>query len=52
VFVVSETGSGWVWDVDPSHWETRACQMAGRSLTQQEWETFLPDRPYQATCGL
>jgi WD40 repeat protein len=51
VFVVSETGSGWVWDVDPSGWESRACQIAGRSLTQQEWEKFLPDRPYHATCG-
>ena len=51
VFVVSDAGSGWVWDVDPSVWESRACQIAGRSLTQQEWEKFLPDRPYHATCG-
>ena len=51
VFVVSETGSGWVWDVDPSDWESQSCRIAGRSLTQQEWEKFLPDRPYHATCG-
>jgi len=51
VFVVSETGSGWVWDVDPSDWETMACRVAGRSLTPQEWQEFLPDRPYHATCG-
>jgi WD40 repeat protein/DNA-binding SARP family transcriptional activator len=51
VFVVSETGSAWVWDVDPSDWETRACRVAGRSLTQQEWQKLLPDRPYHATCG-
>jgi WD40 repeat protein/DNA-binding SARP family transcriptional activator len=50
-FVVSETGSGWVWDVDPSDWESRACRIAGRSLTTLEWEKFLPDRPYHATCG-
>jgi WD40 repeat protein len=49
--VVSETGSGWVWDVDPSTWLARACEVAGRSLTQQEWQEFLPDRPYHATCG-
>jgi WD40 repeat protein/DNA-binding SARP family transcriptional activator len=51
VFVVSETGSAWVWDVDPSDWGTRACRVAGRSLTQQEWQKLLPDRPYHATCG-
>jgi WD40 repeat protein/DNA-binding SARP family transcriptional activator len=51
VVVVSATGSAWRWDVDPSDWETRACQVAGRSPTQQEWQQFLPDRPYHATCG-
>ena len=49
--VVSMTGSGWVWDVNQSDWIARACQVAGRSLSQQEWDTFVPDRPYHATCG-
>jgi WD40 repeat protein len=51
VVVVSATGSAWLWDVDPSDWEARACEAAGRSLTPQEWQEFLPDRPYHATCG-
>jgi WD40 repeat protein/DNA-binding SARP family transcriptional activator len=51
LIVVSETGEGWVWDVDPASWEQRACQIAGRSLTQAEWQIYLPDRPYHATCG-
>jgi WD40 repeat protein len=51
VVVVSVTGSAWLWDVDPSDWETLACEVAGRSLTQQEWQEFLPDRRYHATCG-
>ena len=51
VVVISMTGSGWIWDVDQSDWIARACQVAGRSLTQQEWHEFLPDRPYHATCG-
>ena len=50
VVVVSDTGEGWIWDVDPSHWLARACQVAGRSLTRQEWRELLPDRPYHATC--
>ena len=51
VIVVSDQGSGWVWDVDPSDWEAQACEIAGRSLTLQEWQQLLPDRPYHATCG-
>ncbi len=51
VVVVSDTGAGWVWDVDPAGWLERACAIAGRSLTRQEWQDFLPDRPYHATCG-
>lgn len=51
VVVVSDTGAGWVWDVDPAGWLARACEVAGRSLTQQEWQEFLRDRSYHATCG-
>ena len=51
MIVVSDSGSGWIWDVDPASWETRACRIAGRSLTLAEWEVHLPDRPYHATCG-
>jgi WD40 repeat protein len=51
VVVVSMTGSAWVWNVDQSDWIARACRVAGRSLTQDEWDTFVPDRPYHATCG-
>jgi WD40 repeat protein len=51
VVVVSDTGAGWVWDVDQSDWLQRACAVAGRSFTPQEWQQFLPDRPYHATCA-
>ena len=50
VIVVSDTGAGWVWDVDPADWLTRACAVAGRNFTQQEWDQILPDRAYQPTC--
>jgi WD40 repeat protein len=38
------------WDIDPASWRERACSIAGRNLTQDEWERFLPDRPYRRTC--
>jgi WD40 repeat protein/DNA-binding SARP family transcriptional activator/energy-coupling factor transporter ATP-binding protein EcfA2 len=51
LFIVSETGEAWVWDVDPTSWEARACSIAGRTLTPAEWQAHLPDRPYHPTCG-
>ena len=31
-----------VWDVDPESWAQRACAIANRTLTQEEWDEFLP----------
>jgi WD40 repeat protein len=50
VVVMADSGQGWVWDVDPTGWAARACEVAGRSLTPQEWRDLLPDRAYRATC--
>jgi WD40 repeat protein/DNA-binding SARP family transcriptional activator len=49
--VVSSAGSGWLWDVDLAAWSAQACGIAGRDLTQTEWDSMLPNRPYHATCG-
>ncbi len=43
-------GQGAVWDVDPESWERRACDLANRTLTREEWEEFLPGRPYNPAC--
>ncbi|MEX2275082.1 MAG: protein kinase [Actinomycetota bacterium] len=43
-------GQGAVWDVDPESWERRACDLANRTLTPEEWEEFLPGRPYEPAC--
>jgi WD40 repeat protein len=39
-----------VWDVSPQAWQARACHIAGRNLTQAEWERYLRDEPRRATC--
>ncbi len=39
-----------LWDLDLDSWQVRACRIAGRSLTPSEWQQFLPDEPYRATC--
>jgi WD40 repeat protein len=40
-----------VWDVDPESWAARACAIANRTLTEEEWEQFLPGRPYEPACA-
>jgi len=40
-----------LWDLDPEHWVTAACAIAGRNLTEQEWSTYIGDLgDYRATC--
>ena len=46
-----QDGRGIVWDVDPESWKRRACEIANRTLTQEEWEEFLPGRPYEPACA-
>jgi class 3 adenylate cyclase len=39
------------WDLNPASLFARACQLAGRDLTEAEWRQYLPDRPYRRTCA-
>jgi DNA-binding SARP family transcriptional activator/WD40 repeat protein len=50
--VVHGTDAGFAvaWDVDPGHWSTLACRIAGRKLTHAEWRHYLPGRPYDPVC--
>jgi WD40 repeat protein len=44
-------GEGAVWDIDPRSWSARACALANRTLTREEWGRFLPGRPYEPACA-
>jgi WD40 repeat protein len=37
-------------DIDPASWQRRACLLAGRDLTEAEWQTLVPDQPFQDVC--
>jgi WD40 repeat protein len=40
-----------IWDLDPAHWATAACRLAGRNLTTEEWKTYLGSLgSYRVTC--
>jgi WD40 repeat protein/tRNA A-37 threonylcarbamoyl transferase component Bud32 len=43
-------GQGAVWDIDPESWAQRACTIANRTLTPEEWDELLPGRPYEPAC--
>jgi hypothetical protein len=45
-----DDGTVLLWDVDPASWLKWACAVAGRPLTPQEWQDFLPGRPYRPSC--
>jgi hypothetical protein len=52
LLAAAATGDGIVtWDLDPAHWETAACQLAGRNLTRDEWDRYIGGlAPYSQTC--
>lgn len=39
-----------LWNVDLHSWPSRACRIANRNLTRQEWRQYLGDEPYHTTC--
>jgi hypothetical protein len=47
----TDAGYALAWDLDPEHWSELACSIAGRSLTREEWQRYLPDRPYDPACN-
>jgi WD40 repeat protein len=38
------------WNVDAAEWSRRACEVAGRNLTHDEWLRFVPDEQYHEIC--
>ena len=50
VAIASYDGGVYRWETDPDRGVDFACQMAGRSLTEDEWAEFLPTQPYREVC--
>jgi hypothetical protein len=48
--IVHADGHGDLWNVLPSAWMRRACRVAGRTLTPEEWAALLPSEPYAPAC--
>jgi WD40 repeat protein len=50
VAIASYDGRVYRWETDVERTIDFACHMAGRSLTEDEWERFLPEQPYRVVC--
>ncbi|TGN64468.1 hypothetical protein EXE59_11215 [Nocardioides eburneiflavus] len=50
VVIASYDGRVYEWDTDRDRALDYACQMAGRDLTEEEWEQYLPGQPYRPVC--
>jgi WD40 repeat protein len=51
LLMTNAEGRGAVWDVDSQSWARRACALAHRTLTPEEWDRLLPGRRYDPACA-
>ncbi len=45
-----DSGDLSAWDTNIDSWLRRACDLAGRSLTEAEWDQYLTGEPYKPAC--
>lgn len=50
LLVAAADGRTWTVDTRTGEWVRRACLIAGRNLTRDEWHQSFPSRPYRRTC--
>ena len=50
VVIASYDGTIYRWDTDLDRAIDFACRMAGRDLTEEEWQQYLPVQPYRPVC--
>jgi WD40 repeat protein len=50
LFTGGDDGEVVVWHADPDRWVALACDLAGRTLSRDEWRRYLGDRSYDPGC--
>jgi WD40 repeat protein len=52
LILASGAGDGTIrfWNMQIDSWIEKSCQRINRNLNLQEWQTYLPNHPYRATC--
>ena len=51
LLVIDGRGNAFTWPTSLADWEQRACAIAGRSLTREEWSRFLTGTSYARVCS-
>ncbi len=46
----SDDGTVILWPAGIDTWRSLACKVVGRNLTREEWERYIGENPYRATC--
>jgi WD40 repeat protein len=47
---ITDRGSAFTWPTTIAAWKQRACSVARRNLTREEWSRYLPSYSYAQTC--
>jgi WD40 repeat protein len=50
LLVINDHGNGFSWPTSLAAWQQRACTVAGRNLTHQEWSRFVTGHAYKKVC--
>jgi WD40 repeat protein/DNA-binding SARP family transcriptional activator len=50
LLVINDRNNGFIWPTSPAAWEQRACAVAARNLTRQEWARFVTGHRYAKVC--
>jgi WD40 repeat protein len=50
LLAIDDQGNGFTWPMSLRAWEQRACAIAGRNFTRQEWTQLLTGQPYATAC--
>ena len=50
LLAVDDHGNAFTWPTSAAAWEQRACAIAGRNLTREEWSRYVPGQAYTRVC--
>ena len=50
LFVLTDYGNAFRWEVDPAAWRRQACVVAGAGPTPEQWEQVVPEQDYISVC--
>ncbi len=50
LIIINNNGGVKLLNVNPKYWAKKACAIVNRNFTQEEWQKYMENRPYEKTC--